>query len=102
MHYPWPGNVRELANAIERAVVLGIGDEITPEDLPNNVVSGKMGYSGEIDTDLPFHDAVEVYKKHLIQDAMQKVGGNQSRAAEALGLQRTYLARLLKNLGLRE
>lgn len=100
--YAWPGNVRELANAIERAVVLGVGDEIDSEDLPGNVVSGGMGYSGGVETDLPFHDAVEAYKRHLIQDAMKKVGGNQSRAAEQLGLQRTYLARLLKNLGLRD
>lgn len=102
VHYGWPGNVRELANAIERAVVLGVGDEIEAEDLPSNVVRGESAGIGEIQTDLPFHDAVEAYKRHLIQDALQKSNGNQSRAAEQLGLQRTYLARLLKNLGLRE
>jgi DNA-binding NtrC family response regulator len=101
--YSWPGNVRELANTIERAVVLGVGEWIEPEWLPAQVVSGKAA-TGEIraDTGLPFHEAVDEYKRVLIRESLEKAGGNQSRAAEMLGLQRTYLARLLTNLGLRE
>ena len=100
--YAWPGNVRELENAIERAVVLGERDEVRPDDLPVHISGKRPGKRGrKSDVVLPFHDAVEDYKKALIQDALKKTDGNSSRAAEALGLQRTYLARLITNLGLR-
>ena len=52
--------------------------------------------------DLPYHEAVAVFKKDLIQDTLGRTAGNQSQAAERLGLQRTYLARLITNLGLRK
>ena len=54
------------------------------------------------DTDLPYHEAVEEYKRALIMETLGKTDGNQSKAAERLGLQRTYLARLVTNLGLRD
>ncbi len=101
--YTWPGNVRELANAIERAVVLGLGDQVEPDDLPSRIVRGDTGGTDmKTDTELPFHEAVEEYKRALIREALTKSDGNQSQAAEQLGLQRTYLARLITNLGLRE
>lgn len=95
--YDWPGNIRELENAIERAVVLGSGEKIWPEDLPEMVIET----NGIRDVKAEYHTAVEANKRKLIQDALEQTGGNQSRAAELLGLQRTYLSRLIKNLGLR-
>ena len=97
--YDWPGNVRELGNAIERAVVLGTGGHIKPKDLPAHVVGGRAKRKEA--PVLPFHEAVEEYRRTLILNALKKAGGNQSRAAELLGLQRTYLARLITNMGLR-
>ena len=98
----WPGNVRELENAVERAVVLGRGPEITADDLGLRPGSGP----GEPATQAPhveaFHDSVERFKKDLIRRALEQSNGNQTRAAELLGLQRTYLARLIKNLAVRE
>ncbi|HUE38085.1 MAG TPA: sigma 54-interacting transcriptional regulator, partial [Candidatus Binatia bacterium] len=98
----WPGNVRELGNAVERAVVLGRGPEITADDLGLRPGSGP----GEPATQAPhveaFHDSVERFKKDLIRRALEQSNGNQTRAAELLGLQRTYLARLIKNLAVRE
>ncbi len=96
----WPGNVRELENAIERAVVLGRGPEIVADDLG-------LKTSGEAppgaDTAIgPFHASVDAYKKDLIRRALDQAKGNQTRAAELLGLQRTYLARLIKTFALRE
>ncbi len=103
MSHAWPGNIRELANAIERAVVLGLSDFIEAEDLPTHVVSLKRGKAEvKVDTGLPFHEAVDAFKRSMIMDCLKRTDGNQSRAAEELGLQRTYLARLITNLGLRE
>jgi DNA-binding NtrC family response regulator len=97
--YDWPGNVRELENAIERAVVLSGGAEIEPHDLP--ILEQTVG---ESDTGPPggsYHEAVLKFKRGLLRTALTQVKGNQTRAAEALGLQRTYLSRLLKELGIR-
>jgi len=97
-HYDWPGNVRELENAIERAVVLGSGDAIRPENLPEDLL--------EIDIPtknlLPhFHEVVKRTKRELILNALKQTGVNYAEAAKALGLQPTYLFRLVRNLNLR-
>jgi DNA-binding NtrC family response regulator len=99
---PWPGNVRELENAIERAVVLGAGAEISLVDLGLRTIGGAASSppSAELSIE-PFHEGVEDFKRELIRRALEQAKGNQTRAAEMLGLQRTYLSRLLKNLGLR-
>ncbi|MEK7466538.1 MAG: sigma-54 dependent transcriptional regulator [Planctomycetota bacterium] len=92
---PWPGNVRELKNVVERAVVLLEGDELTPGDLPAEMVTA--GGSG---TPGGFHDQVAEQRKQIVKDALERCSGNQTRAAELLGLQRTYLARLIRQMGL--
>ena len=96
--YDWPGNVRELANAVERAVVLGSGEVIRPEDLPEAVVeAGSAGGASPTG----FHEAVAAAKRKLIEDALAATGGHVSRAAASLGLHPNYLHRLITNLGLR-
>jgi len=99
--YRWPGNVRELANVLERAVVLSRGDKITSEDLPLGDVSSSPELAAS-DVPAGFHEAVVAYKRQIIREALHRSGGNQSRAANALGLQRTYLSRLIKELQVRE
>ena len=94
--YSWPGNVRELQNAIERAVVLKTGEVITPEDLALQPQEASL--EDVCGKDLPFHEAVEAHKQAVLRRALTRAGGNQKRAAELLGLQRTYLARLLKQM----
>jgi DNA-binding NtrC family response regulator len=92
--YDWPGNARELRNAVERAVALHDGDEIGPGDLPPELLLSES---------LPpdsFHGQVEEYRRRLIKETLARCGGNQTRAAEALKLQRTYLARLIRQLGI--
>ncbi len=96
-HYHWPGNVRELANFIERAVVLSTRDRITSEDLPLTVLTGAPESPAE-KAPRDFHEAVVAYKRQLIREALHRTGGNQSKAANSLGLQRTYLSRLIKEL----
>jgi two-component system, NtrC family, response regulator AtoC len=94
--YPWPGNVRELRNAIERAVVLAEGEELGPDDFPPEL---------EPSPDDPveaggFHDQVEQFRRRIIGEALSQCSGNQTRAAQLLGLQRTYLSRLCRRYGL--
>ncbi len=102
--HAWPGNVRELANVIERAVVLSAGDQIVPEDLALTgavpasppTLSAASAKIGE------YHGQVKEYKQAIIKTALRQAGGNQTKAAELLGLQRTYLVKLLRALKIRE
>jgi DNA-binding NtrC family response regulator len=98
--YPWPGNVRELENAIERAVVLADGPEIGLRDLPAEV--RETGLAGGLirDSARSFHASVEEYKRGLIVSALRRASGNRTHAARMLGLQRTYLSRIIRDLGL--
>lgn len=95
MAYHWPGNVRELENVVERAMVLSIGDQIGQEDLPLQVTTGPRRESFRAKE---FHEAVKEFKRWVIQDALKRSQGNQTKAAELLGLQRTYLAKLVRLL----
>jgi DNA-binding NtrC family response regulator len=91
--YPWPGNIRELENAISRAVVLATDPAIYPEHLRLTDERRKPRPSFE---DLTYHDAIDQYGRYLVEQAIRRAGGNQTKAAEALGLQRSYLARMVK------
>ena len=90
--YSWPGNIREIDNAIARAVVLGVDEEISTELL------GLGGGKDELEVldNLSYHDAIERFSTHVLEKAMRRSNWNQSKAAELLSLQRTYLSRLLK------
>jgi transcriptional regulator with GAF, ATPase, and Fis domain len=96
--YDWPGNVRELANAVERAIVLGEGDLIRPEDLPESLLDAgpPPGSAGA-----RYHEVLNETKKRLIQDTLAEARGNVTRAAAVLGLHPNYLHRLISSLGLR-
>ena len=99
LQYNWPGNIRELENAIERAVVLGRGESIGVDDLPEQVVVGAIDKNASVK--MGYHAALEESKRQIVQSALAQTGGNQSQAAELLGVHRVYLSRLIKNLGLR-
>ena len=93
--YDWPGNVRELANVIERAVVLGQPPTIQIEDLSPGIVATE----GEIDnrpTAVSYHESVDEYRREVIVSALAQTQGNRAAAARLLGLQRSYLLRLMK------
>jgi DNA-binding NtrC family response regulator len=98
--YDWPGNVRELQNTIERALVLGGDEEILLDDLPTHIVESRHeGDEGDSDR---FHAKVKAYKGQLIRDAIRSADGHQRKAADLLGLNPTYLSRLIRNLGLKD
>jgi len=96
--YDWPGNVRELENAIERAVVLGSGELILPEDLPEAILEAEPGPEAHL---TQYHEAVKETKKKLIFEAVEQANGNYTAAAKLLGLHPNYLHRLIRNLKLK-
>jgi transcriptional regulator with GAF, ATPase, and Fis domain len=97
--YDWPGNARELSNAVERAIVLGEGDLIRPEDLPETVLEAAAVPGISLGR---YHETLHETKRRLIRAAVAEAAGNMTRAAALLGLQPTYLHRLINKLELRE
>jgi len=97
--YDWPGNVRELENAIERAVVLGGCNKIVADDLPEPVLASSPARPRD---GAAYHQTVLDLKRRLIRDAIERSGGNYTAAAKLLGINPTYLHRLVNNLRLRD
>ena len=96
LRYSWPGNIRELKNFCERMVILLSGKTISVENLPQ-----EMRTSPEIKTSNPFHlpesgIVLEELEAQLINQAMDKSHGNQSKAARLLGLTRSALLYRIK------
>jgi two-component system response regulator HydG len=105
--HDWKGNVRELEHAIEQAVVLASGEEIGIDDLPANLRDGEATQAGPLPgRDLPasFRDAkqqiVEEFERRFLVEALQRHGGNISRAAEDIGMYRQQLQQKLAELGI--
>ena len=98
MNYDWPGNVRELENAMERATVLGSGDAIDPEDLPEAVVEATPV---ETSSTAHYNGAIKDLKKQMVTNALQRTNGNYIEAARVLGMHPNSLLRLIRNLGLK-
>ena len=99
IRYPWPGNIRELDNVIARAVVLSPGDIIEPDVLalmPEEAGLRSRGNSSLSYLDMPYHESIAAHSRFIIARALEQAAGNQTKAADALKLQRTYLARLIK------
>ncbi len=98
----WPGNVRELRNIIERLVIMTPGERIELRHLPASLV----GAAGEVATNGPLADfpslavAREDFEKRYIWKKYQECGGNMSRTAEALQVERSNLYRKMKGYGL--
>ncbi len=93
--HDWPGNIRELRNVIERAALIAHGDEITEEDLqlaPSDVDAPSS--SGSL------HADVDALEKRRILEALEACGGNQTRAAQKLGISRGTLVSRLKQYGI--
>src|SRR5262249_41611400 len=72
--YDWPGNVRELENAIERAVVLGSGELIEPEDLPDPIIEAKP--PNQATATVHYYETIKEVKKDLILKALRQCGGS--------------------------
>lgn len=104
--YDWPGNVRQLRNLVDWLLIMapgGAGEPIRPEMLPPEVGSAapaalKLDRSSEIMT-LPLRDARELFEKQYLEAQLLRFGGNISRTANFVGMERSALHRKLKFLG---
>lgn len=103
LEYPWPGNVRELENILERAMVLAEGDVIESGDLPEQVrVPSPRQDLADPGDDLSVKRRTAELERHLIQRALDRTGGNKTRAAELLELSPRALRYKLHDYGLKE
>jgi Nif-specific regulatory protein len=93
--YEWPGNIRELENAIERAVVLGEGEVLEVEMLPRHIRGEEVAISVAGQT---LAEAQRNFKRWFIAKELANHNGNQTSTARDLGIQRSYLNRLIKHL----
>jgi len=99
LSYDWPGNVRELENAIERAVVMGDGNKIMVSDLP--IGRTDLGFQEGIEVGMALKEAQDIFKKEFLKKTLAYTHGNRKKAATILGIQRTYLSRLVGEFNLR-
>ncbi len=101
---PWPGNVRQLRNNVERLLILATGDAsetISAEMLPQEVASTSngSGMGAERTIALPLREAREVFEREYLAAQIMRFGGNISRTAAFIGMERSALHRKLKSLG---
>lgn len=105
LDYPWPGNVRELENTIEYALAIGTGETLGIEDLPPELIPEQSVPTPSLKQLLEayMNDSVplaEIERRYILS-VLQQFGGNQVRAAAALGIDRSKLYRRLKQYGVR-
>jgi two-component system nitrogen regulation response regulator NtrX len=110
--YQWPGNVRQLRNVVERLLILGGADgqraadskTITVDELPREIVSGTVEHGAltGLDASLvsqPLREAREAFEREYLIAQINRFGGNISRTADFVGMERSALHRKLKSLG---
>jgi len=105
--HDWPGNVRQLRNNIERLMILAGGDpdalldaSMLPPDVVSMVPSMPNGNGGEHLMGLALRDAREMFEREYLVAQISRFGGNISRTAEFVGMERSALHRKLKALGI--
>ncbi|WP_167645904.1 sigma-54-dependent transcriptional regulator [Mameliella alba] len=100
----WPGNVRQLKNLVERVLILGDGTgpiearELPQETAPGEDAEGRVVLSGTLAT-LPLREAREAFEREYLLTQINRFGGNISRTASFVGMERSALHRKLKSLG---
>ncbi|HKA73496.1 MAG TPA: sigma-54 dependent transcriptional regulator [Xanthobacteraceae bacterium] len=105
--HDWPGNVRQLRNNVERLMILAGGDtdavisaSMLPQEVGAMVPAMPNGGGGEQLMGLPLRDAREVFEREYLLAQISRFGGNISRTAEFVGMERSALHRKLKALGI--
>ncbi len=99
--YPWPGNIRELQNVVERAVLLGKSDVISPGDLPRDIVGGPSISMPRVGN-MTLKEALEEPERQIILDVLESNNWNRNATADSLGVNRTTLYKKMKKLGLED
>src|SRR5712675_1716023 len=105
--HDWPGNVRQLRNNVERLMILAggapeavINASMLPQDVGSMVPSMPAGNGGEHLMGMPLRDAREAFEREYLKAQISRFGGNISRTAEFVGMERSALHRKLKALGI--
>jgi DNA-binding NtrC family response regulator len=102
-NYDWPGNLLQLQATVQTLAQTALGDQITLEDveraLPQPINARQLAHGLEFD--LPLRDARDAFERVYFEYHIGKEGGNISRVAETVGLERTHLYRKLKQLGIK-
>ena len=104
--YDWPGNVRELRNVIERILIMAPGGEsdplradMIPMEISSAVPTSSVNSSNSEIMGLPLREAREIFEREYLVAQVTRFGGNISRTAEFVGMERSALHRKLKSLG---
>ena len=103
--HSWPGNVRQLRNIVERLLILATDDaaqaisaDLLPADLGVGAPGAAAG-SGDLVISLPLREAREIFERDYLMAQINRFGGNISRTAAFIGMERSALHRKLKSLG---
>ncbi len=104
--HDWPGNIRQLRNNVERLMILTEGDadtiitaDMLPEEIGASVPLSPNGQGSEHLMSLPLRDAREIFEREYLVAQINRFGGNISRTAEFVGMERSALHRKLRALG---
>jgi DNA-binding NtrC family response regulator len=95
---PWPGNIRELRNGVERAMLLGDADELTVGDF--SMIAGGGGPVSQEFKLPPDGIRLDELERSLVEQALTRCGGNRTRAAALLGLNRDQVRYRVEKFGL--
>lgn len=107
--YSWPGNVRQLRNMIEQIMIMGgtiedegriVGVEHLPVDITSDSLQKNTKRSGDDLMSLPLRESREVFEKEYLEFQVRRFGGNISKTAEFIGMERSALHRKIKLLGI--
>ena len=97
-NYDWLGNVRELRNTVERVVIMHVTQTVAAKDLPE--LNGKKETPAASFRFPSFKEANDAYQREFIQHKLSEADGNISKAADAMGVDRSHLYRRMKSLGI--
>ncbi|MCY3870257.1 MAG: sigma-54 dependent transcriptional regulator [Gemmatimonadetes bacterium] len=103
LQYDWPGNIRELKNLVERLSIMVSGDTIYPEDLPTldgMSIPKQPDSFPDLGVGRTLRQVREAVERHYIAEALERHGGNVTRASNALGIERTNLHKKIKQYDL--
>ena len=98
MQYGWPGNIRELENTLERAVILCLGEQITPQDLPPHLLSEDVREMKRFQVGDGF--TLRDMEREVIKSTLNSTGDNKTLTAKKLGVSRQTLLNKIKEYGL--
>jgi len=109
-NYDWPGNLLQLEQIVRSLAITSLGTEITAQDVarlvvqqeaPLAVIAAAPNPAAELKFDAPLREARDAFEKSYLEHHIALEGGNMSRVADKVGLERTHLYRKIKQLGIR-